>query len=115
MCWEDIQIFKTLQSDIARAEHLQMMNEKYFEVNSPVELNLPGDFKMYLETLKTTVQLEGYVYTDDILEKLETHCIVDIQEVFMRFKHSASWAKIERELVDKKQEDELLQKTGMMV
>jgi hypothetical protein len=92
-----------------------MMNEKYFEPNSPVELNLPGDFKMYLETLKTAAMQEGYVFTDNILEKLETHCVVDIQEVFMRFKKSAGWTKIERELAEKQQEDELLQKTGMMV
>jgi hypothetical protein len=91
------------------------MIEKYCQSDSPVELNLPASLGTYVKELKTNVEKADFECAEDILVPLENHCISDLQEVYLRFLNSAIGHKITKEQIEMKQQDEMLQKTGMAV
>jgi hypothetical protein len=115
---EDIQKYYTLTNDDERVEFLKTMISNYFQRDSPVELNLPSTMLQYAKDLQTIVSTypNGTVVIDsDILDKLRTHCYNDIGDVFGRFKQTAAYQKILKDQEKIKDENELLQKSGMAV
>jgi hypothetical protein len=115
VCWEDIQKYNLLHTDIERVEFLRMIISKYFERDSPVELNLPATLLPYAKDLKNMVATyqEGKEIEKNILAKLRIHCVNDIQDVFGRFKQSSLWQNILGDQERIKEQNEMLQKSGM--
>ena len=94
-----------------------MMVEKYCDENSVFELNLPSHMMPYIIHLQVLVASanESTTVDDDVLQKLQAHCEVDLKDVFSRFQRSPNGQKIELQKQIIKEENELMQRTGMMV
>jgi hypothetical protein len=116
LCWEDIHKYKLLTSDRERIDCIHMILQSYIEQGSPVELNLPGQLKFYINDLSNLVETykenESRI-NSNILDQLEEHCLADIVDIFSRFKRSQNWQKISQNLIKVKQENEILHQTGM--
>jgi hypothetical protein len=115
VCWEDTLKYKMLTSDRERMDCVRVILHRYIDLDSPVELNLPGQLTSYVAELRNLVDIyvEGSMIRPNMLDQLEEHCVVDIMDIFTRFKQSHYWHKISLELQKVKNQNEMLKQTGM--
>ncbi|KAL0483857.1 regulator of G-protein signaling [Acrasis kona] len=91
ICWEDIQLYKSLSSNRKRIEKAQEIIDRYLVENSPAELNLSNpidilnDLRASIERMESSENDEEVHLHDEIFMKLEGCILSNMNDVYLRF------------------------------
>lgn len=91
LCWEFIERFKTIKSRRRRFRFAKELLDTFLSSSSDLQINLPAGFKLE-EYMANLAEKESNVPIH-FFDKLQTHCEVDLIDMFRRFKHRRAYQK----------------------